>query len=323
MWSSLSLAATTLAGVGIYVALAVRFAHGRALVAWIAAIPLVYLAAVLVLCAIYFAIAWIFRARRPAAMRLGPRRTLTLVVREYLALAGAMPRLVFYRRLVRDPSPAPIATPILLVHGVLCNAGVWTRFARFLRREGIDGVYSLSYGPPLASIESFAEQLAAKIDEVLAATGARGVAIVAHSMGGLVTRAYLRAHGCAKIARVLTLGAPHHGSVFAWLFPGVSLAQMRPGNAWLAKLNDERLDPSLRFVSLWSWHDSMVAPQTSSELPGTVDVALVGVGHNALLADPDVFAFALGEIRAARAAGTARTPAREALPAGVDQGQAG
>jgi hypothetical protein len=76
---------------------------------------------------------------------------------------------------------------------------------------------------------------------------------------------------------------------------------MRPGNAWLTALNREALDPALRFVSLWSWHDSMVAPQTSSELPGAIDVALVGIGHNALLGDRDVFAFVMNEIEGARA----------------------
>ena len=29
----------------------------------------------------------------------------------------------------------------------------------------------------------------------------------------------------------------------------------------------------------------MVAPQTSSELPGALDVAMIGIGHNALLGD--------------------------------------
>jgi triacylglycerol esterase/lipase EstA (alpha/beta hydrolase family) len=119
-------------------------------------------------------------------------------------------------------------------------------------------------------------------------------------MGGLVARAYMRQHGTQTIARVVTIGTPHHGSVLAWLFHGASLAQLRPGNPWLAALNRERLDPSLRFVSVWSWHDSMVAPQTSAELPGAIDVTLVGVGHNALLGDREVFERAHAEIVAAR-----------------------
>ena len=45
----------------------------------------------------------------------------------------------------------------------------------------------------------FADQVAAKIDAILAATGAARVAIVGHSMGGLVARAYLRRHGARKV----------------------------------------------------------------------------------------------------------------------------
>jgi triacylglycerol esterase/lipase EstA (alpha/beta hydrolase family) len=298
--------------------------NGATVALALAAIFLVYFAVMLVLTAMYFTLAWFFRARRPPERRIGVRGTLRLVWREYLALVGAVPRLLLHRVLVRDSPPAPSEAPVVLVHGVLCNAGIWARFVRFLRRSGIDSVYALSYGPPLASIEAFAAQLARKIDEALAATGARQVVVVAHSMGGLVTRAYLRRHGGAKIARVLTIGTPHHGSVFASCFPGVSLGQMRLGNPWLAELNAAPLDPALRLVSLWSWHDSMVAPQTSSELPGALDVPLIGIGHNALLGDPQVFAFALAEIVAARreasaAAGTG--PARDVALAG--QGQAG
>jgi triacylglycerol esterase/lipase EstA (alpha/beta hydrolase family) len=287
----------------------------------LAAIPLAYFAFMLLLTATYFALAWFFRARRPPEVRIGLRATLRLVWREYLALVGAAPRLVLHRCLVRDSPSSRVDAPVVLVHGVLCNAGIWTRFVRFLRRAGVDGVFALSYGPPLASIEAFAEQLARKIDEALEVTGARQVVVVAHSMGGLVTRAYLRRHGHAKVARVLTIGTPHHGSVFASCFPGVSLAQMRLGSPWLASLNAAPLDPGLRFVSLWSWHDSMVAPQTSSELPGTVDVPLIGIGHNALLADPQVFAFALAEIVAARKA-RAPDPAASGVALGR-QGQAG
>ena len=160
------------------------------------------------------------------------------------------------------------------------------------------------------------------VGDVLREQGGPGkVIVIAHSMGGLVARAYLRRYGAAKVARVLTIGSPHHGSVFASCFPGVCLAQMRLGNPWLARLNAAPRDPALRFVSLWSWHDSMVAPQTSSELPGAVDVPLIGIGHNALLGDAQVFAYALAEIVAARSAHTPDAASSGAAPGG--QGQAG
>ena len=301
MWTAIALWLTTLA-VGVpYGVLATRsILRGGSAGAWVAGAVALYFGAILFLCASYFAISWIWRARRPREVRLGLRATLELWWDEYVTLAGSPLRLMLYGLLVRDADAAPVPSPVLLVHGVLCNAGVFVRLARYLRRNGVDGLYSLSYGPPLASIESFADQLASKIDAILAQTGARRVIVVAHSMGGLVTRAYLRKHGSARTARVVTLGTPHHGSMMAWFFPGVSLAQMRPGNPWLVALNAAPLDPALRLVSLWSWHDSMVAPQTSSELPGAEDVAIVGVGHNALLADPGVLAFVQREIEAER-----------------------
>lgn len=120
-------------------------------------------------------------------------------------------------------------------------------------------------------------------------------------MGGLVARAYLRDCGAAKVALLLTVGTPHYGSMHAYLFPGACVAQLRPGNPWLAALNAAPL-PDCRVVSLWSRHDSMVAPRESARLHGAVDVVIRGVGHNALLADPAVLAAVARELAAAGAA---------------------
>ena len=88
---------------------------------------------------------------------------------------------------------------------------------------------------------------------------------------------------------IITIGTPHHGSVLACTFPGRCLAQMRPGNAWLAELNrDEAAPYPVPITSIWSRHDSMVAPQASSELACAQNVAVVGIGHNALLNAPEV-----------------------------------
>jgi triacylglycerol esterase/lipase EstA (alpha/beta hydrolase family) len=302
MWTAATLWIAMLAGAAFYAWIAARaVAAGSASTPWIFGIAVVYFGVVLFLWAVYFMLAWVFRGRRPREVRIRLRATVRLLWREYKALAFAAPRMMFYRLLVPDPPPARVDVPVLLLHGVLCNAGVWTRMSRYLRRCGIDGVYSLSYGPPLASIEAFADQLADKIERISKATGARSVMVVTHSMGGLVVRAYMRKHGIARLASVMTIGAPHHGSMHAWLLFGTSLAQLRPGNPWLAELNRTRVDPSIRFVSLWSWHDSMVAPQTSAELPGASDVAVIGVGHNALLADAEVLERTHGEIVSARA----------------------
>ena len=249
----------------------------------------------------WFVLAWIFRAERPPEARIGLKASIRLFWDEMLAIRRSGPRMAFYGWLMCDPAPAPAKAPVLLIHGVLCNAGAMFGLCRDLRARRLGPVYAISYGPPLVSIEVFADQLAAKIDAIILATGASRVALVGHSMGGLVARAYLRRYGAQKLASVTTLGTPHHGSMHAWTFPGVCLGQLRPGNAWLAELNrSEGLEFPVRFVSLWSRHDSMVAPQTSSRLGGAQNIELIGIGHNALLGDERVFALVAAELEASK-----------------------
>jgi pimeloyl-ACP methyl ester carboxylesterase len=318
MWTATALWILTCGGAAIYIAWAVRLAV-RGTPVWVLTIGALalYLALILVFTAIYFGVAWIYRARRPREAQIGIAATLRLFVNEYRALAGSARRMMFYKLLVRDPPPpSRSTTPVLLVHGVLCNAGVWLRPSRVLAAARIEPVYTMSYGPPLASIELFADQMAAKIDAILIATGASSVVVVSHSMGGLVALAYCRRFGAAKIRRLISLGTPYHGSVHARFCPGECLQQIRPASRWLDALHATSFALPPVF-SIWSWHDSMVAPQTSAELAGAENITLVGVGHNALLADRDAAAKVVALIREAAAtsgspASVARTPS---LPA--------
>jgi pimeloyl-ACP methyl ester carboxylesterase len=245
---------------------------------------------------ISFTLAWIFRTPRPPAFAIGPVASVRMFIGEAMAIARSHPRMALGWWLMQDPPPARAAAPVLLLHGVLCNAGIWRGTIPRLAGAGCGPVYTLSYGPPTASIELFAEQLEAKIEAICKATGTARVALVTHSMGGLVARAYLRRFGGARVRCLVTVGAPHHGSVDAWMFPGECLAQMRPGNAWLAALNAEASPPATRIVSLWSRHDSMVAPQASAELACADNIAFTGIGHNALVEHPDVIARVVAEL---------------------------
>ncbi len=61
-----------------------------------------------------------------------------------------------------------------------------------------------------------AEQLKARVDEVLSNTGAAKVHLIGHSMGGLDARHMIVDHGMAeKVASLTTIGTPHLGTVLA------------------------------------------------------------------------------------------------------------
>ncbi len=314
MFTAITLALVYLGGAAAYAAFASHeVAEGAAAGWFIAGAFVIYFGVPALATALWFTVAWIWRTPRPPAQQIGRAATCRLFWNEAIAITRNGPRMAFWWWRLTDPEPSPAAAPILLLHGVLCNGAVWRRWLARLAARGLGPVYALSYGPPLSSIELFAEETAAKIDAILAATGARKVALVGHSMGGLVARAYLRRYGGAKAHCLVTIGTPHHGSMHAWLFPGICLAQMRPGSAWLAELNRDEAVPA-PVVALWSWHDSMVAPQTSARLAGAPSIELTGIGHNALLGDPQVFALVAAELeRVAAAATVVSTPAAAAV----------
>ena len=286
-----------LGGIAAYVAWAwVAISAGAAVLPFVVGAPLVYLVIPALTSTFWFALAWWWRTPRPPDAQLGCAGSLRLWAGEVLAIAESIPLLAFHRSFVRDPAPAPSSHPIVLVHGLVCNEGVWFSLKRFLARRGMGPAYSLSYGPPFASIEIFAAQLAAKIDGVLAATGAQQVTLVGHSMGGLVSRAYLRRYGSARVARLVTLGTPHRGSMLAWVLGGESVSQLRPQCEWLTELNLPTQPLAVPVTAIWSRHDNMVAPQANAMLEGADNIAVVGIGHNALLYDRSVHELVLARL---------------------------
>ncbi|MDR7050884.1 triacylglycerol esterase/lipase EstA (alpha/beta hydrolase family) [Duganella sp. 3397] len=196
--------------------------------------------------------------------------------------------------------PQARGLPVLLIHGYGCNSGYWRPLSAHLRASGISH-YGIDLEPPGADIDDFAPQVQAAVEHLCAVTGSAQVIILAHSMGGLVARAWLRRHGAARVARVITLGTPHHGTVLADLGPGRNAVQMRCGSAWLGALaaSETAVDANLQrnlFCSIYSVHDNIVAPQDSSALPGARNLVFGAIGHVALGRHPEIVRCALAEI---------------------------
>lgn len=252
-----------------------------------------------------YALAWWWRSAVPAACRIGPIALIGHVVAEIAAFVAAYAVLQpFERAWMGAAGPAPRSgarLPVLLVHGYVCNRAVWRPLAQALGARG-DSVYAASFEPVYGAIDLWVPRLAACIDELRAVTRQERVVLVTHSMGGLAVRAYLRAHGGAKVARVITLGAPHHGSMHAHLGAGANARQMEPGSPWLTALSAaETAGVAAPLVSIYSHHDDFVAPQASAAHPHARNVGLPGVGHLALLFSRPVRELIAQEIDAANA----------------------
>lgn len=248
-------------------------------------------------------LAWLYRTPAPPGLRIGVAARIAAAVREALAFAACyvvlqpFPRLVLPRE---SDQRTGDSAPVLLVPGFLCNAGVWAWFARALRRRG-HAVFTHTPEPLFGAIDGYAAALAARVEALSAAAGDRPVVLVGHSMGGLIARAYLRRFGAARVACLVTLGTPHHGSALAPFGYGANAREMRRTAEWLGGLAAcEEGRFAVPVTSIFSYQDNFVAPQISSELGGAANVPLAGLGHMSLALSPRVAALVDRAVRDAQ-----------------------
>jgi triacylglycerol lipase len=194
---------------------------------------------------------------------------------------------------IGNDAVAPGKIPVLLVHGYMCNRGIWWPIVGRLKAAGF-AIGTVNLQPARGDIESFAEQLHARIEALCTDTQAAKVVIVTHSMGGLVARAYLRRHGGSRIIQLITLGSPHHGTWISYYGVGKNARQMQPDSAWLRDL--AQCDLGTSTLSVWSALDNFVAPQDSSRLAGARERVLPALGHLAMLFSPLVLEILFTEL---------------------------
>lgn len=247
------------------------------------------------------------RARAAASSPLGVAGGARLLLNELRALLGIYTwgTLMQPRLAPSDPAKVvPGVLPVLFVHGVLSNGGIWHRALAALERRGMVNLFTVNLDPPLAGVDRLAEQLARRVEQVCRAAAAERVIVVGHSLGGLVARTWIVRHGgAARTAKLVTLGSPHRGSMLARGL-GVRWAlDVLCGSRWLEELAAaEARAVRVPTTSIFSWHDELIAPQDSSRLEGARNVALEHLGHIELVASPQVLELLAAEIAAARGA---------------------
>ena len=247
---------------------------------------------------------WRYRSATPAQHRPQRGAWCPMFFEEFGATLLASSWSMAWPGTARCVWPDGAGPPVLLIHGYGCNRGYWKQMSALLRQAHISHD-AIDLEPIGAAIDDYVPQVQRAVLALCAAGGSESVIIVAHSMGGLVARAYLRAHGSARVARVITLGTPHHGTRLASFGFGRNAMQMRRGgrspgaggSAWLAALAAAEDGPRrARFTSIYSHHDNIVAPQTSCHLPGAKNIELGGIGHVALGRNRRVLGCVLDEI---------------------------
>ena len=168
---------------------------------------------------------------------------------------------------------------VVLVHGFMCNRGIWLPWFAPLRDAG-HAYLAVNLEPVMSSIDDYAATIDDAVLRVTAATGMAPV-LVCHSMGGLAVRAWLRAHHAdARVHRVLTLGTPHGGTWLGRFSSAVNGRQMSLAGDWVAAL--QRAEPAGRAALFTCWYsncDNIVFPASTAGLAGADNRFVHGLAH--------------------------------------------
>ena len=162
--------------------------------------------------------------------------------------------------------PTPNRRGVLFVHGFVCNRGLWNPWMQQLRRNGTPFI-AINLEPVLGPIDRYVQGIDVAIARLELATHCPPI-IVAHSMGGLAVRAWLRdCAGDHRVHSVITIGTPHAGTLMARFALSANTRQMREGNRWLRALaaTESRERRSL-FTCYFGHCDNIVFPARNAML---------------------------------------------------------
>ena len=167
--------------------------------------------------------------------------------------------------------------PILLVHGVFFRdfryLNYWGRIPKELKRNGAAVYYGQQQSA--ASVEDSGRELAARIRAILDETGCEKVNIIAHSKGGLDSRAAIAHAGCAPyVATLTTINTPHRGCIYAEFLlntvPEAARQKVAAAyNATLKRLGDENPD-FLAAVTDLTESACLARNETTPDMPGVL-----------------------------------------------------
>lgn len=214
--------------------------------------------------------------------------------------------------------------PIVFIHGYVVNDHEWSTMIDRFRNIGYPEQYLAAFrfsNSIQSNIKNAEEELPAFVEKVLTRTGADKVDIIAHSMGGLSSRLWIKFFGGEELVRdYVSVSGTHHGSYMGfftqWLGEGgeemypAYAQQNQSHNLVQWNLNgdpdSDDVDETpfgiedgggIYWNALWTDNDGFVRPPNSSclnqrhrnDCTDPVNMFVSGVGHFGMVYDQAVF----------------------------------
>jgi pimeloyl-ACP methyl ester carboxylesterase len=177
-------------------------------------------------------------------------------------------------------------TPVLVLPGYVESGGTMWWLGRRLLRAGFN-VILVEFPSTTCAIEQNVAYLAAVIEQLRVDSGGTRVAVVAHSMGGVITRTLTLSRDDHGVHTLVAIGAPFRGTHLARLGArlriGHCVGQIVPGSDFLRRFPPTQPCP-VPTLSLIAPQENIVTPLYSAVIAGAqLRVLSEPYGHEAPL----------------------------------------
>jgi triacylglycerol lipase len=193
---------------------------------------------------------------------------------------------------------------VLLIPGTLFS-GAW--FDQMAARLKLDGFEPVVFVPPDMFTESLAtggQRIADEVQRQLQRTGEKKLHIVAECDGGVATRWYLTMLGGDRfVDQAITFVSAHHGTSISplgsFFTHWQAMADITPGSPFLQTLNAAPFPKALKLTSIYTCHDELMYPYTTSVVDGATNVLFCNhyIDHVGGFWDPVVYGRILVTLR--------------------------
>jgi hypothetical protein len=214
------------------------------------------------------------------------RRIVGQLVEVLVAAFDLVLRFLYVLRLLPKPRDPGSGTPIIMLPGYTENAGALWWFARKLAKRGFRPVL-LDFPSTFHRLETNVSWLGSRVAQLRQTSGYDKIAIVAHSMGGVIARAYMLTQPDHGVLTLVAIASPFRGTHIARLGAafrlGHSAVDMCPGSPFACRFPPDAV-ASAPIHSIVGCQENIVSPVWSCVLPGCDTYVLsLPVGHDAPL----------------------------------------
>lgn len=190
-------------------------------------------------------------------------------------------------------------TPVVFVHGYQASGAVFDNMKEYLDSKGFKSA-ALSYkseegvAAGAKELNRFLRQL--KAEYLSGGIQVKKFDVVAHSIGGLVTRYYTSSEDYIRnndVRKIIFISVPHRGSHLASLgmayFDDKAIRDLVPGNDLLTRvlpsMINKGLNNSIQVGSIMGQYDEVVSSESASLDEWNIKTEVFNVGDNNLTMD--------------------------------------